>query len=653
MKYILWILLATSAAQAHVHQIFDIQITPALKSLVARDLIQATSPAQHRYRFQLHKNLSVKCLSPDDTIADLYESPSERFREYELVLGPDHEALIEYAGVIYDPVVDNESSGLISPEGAVLFGSSYWAPVFSEFTTYSIHTASLPADWVLASPAELNLPQPEIYLIAGPFKKYALETSPTPFYVYLRGEDPALAQSLLSPLPAFLDRYNKLIGPFPYSSFSVIENFWETGYGMPAFTLLGPGVVRLPYILNTSLPHELLHNWWGNSVHVDYARGNWSEGLTTYMSDYGLLANASLKKDYRLHVLMNYQDYTRSAGDFPLRKFTGRHNASTQAIGYGKGLMLYHMLEQYLSEETFNQGLQMFYQNYRSQAVSFEELQGTFENITRAPLKTFFSQWLDRAGAPYLKIKDFKITKDGSKGTLTLEQLDPVTQNSLWDPYQLRLPVQWTFNNGTVEKLVLNMTQSIQSFSLTFSSPIKKFEVDPDFDVFRWLDREERPVSLSTVFGAAQIWVTSSDIAIKDAYVKIWKGSTEGDVIATSDDILKNLPATGAIVMIGDSPAYEAFMKTVLKGQDFSLTTDEITILGKSYPRARMSTMLAGTVHQGDLSVLWIRSPKNIESFAPRLLHYGKFGVLVFEEKTNLLKASWPVISSPLIVNIP
>jgi len=37
----------------------------------------------------------------------------------------------------------------------------------------------------------------------------------------------------------YLEMYEKLIGPYPYSKFALIENFWETGYGMPSFTLPG------------------------------------------------------------------------------------------------------------------------------------------------------------------------------------------------------------------------------------------------------------------------------------------------------------------------------------------------------------------------------------------------------------------------------
>jgi hypothetical protein len=100
--------------------------------------------------------------------------------------------------------------------------------------------------------------------------------------VYLRKPDEALAAKYLEATARNLEMYRGLIGTYPYDKFALVENFWETGYGMPSFTLLGPQIIRFPFILTSSYPHEILHNWWGNSVFVDYASGNWCEGLTAY-----------------------------------------------------------------------------------------------------------------------------------------------------------------------------------------------------------------------------------------------------------------------------------------------------------------------------------------------------------------------------------
>ena len=61
-------------------------------------------------------------------------------------------------------------------------------------------------------------------------------------------------------------------------------------------------MIRLPFIMHTSLGHEIAHCWWGNGVYVDYEKGNWSEGLTTYVADYLYKERASLgqAREYRL-----------------------------------------------------------------------------------------------------------------------------------------------------------------------------------------------------------------------------------------------------------------------------------------------------------------------------------------------------------------
>ena len=94
-----------------------------------------------------------------------------------------------------------------------------------------------------------------------------------------------LSQSYLDAIAKYISQYEALFGPYPFDKFAVVENFFSTGYGFPSYTLLGSRVIRLPFIIHTSLGHEIAHCWWGNGVYVDYAQGNWSEGLTTYVSD--------------------------------------------------------------------------------------------------------------------------------------------------------------------------------------------------------------------------------------------------------------------------------------------------------------------------------------------------------------------------------
>ena len=116
---------------------------------------------------------------------------------------------------------------------------------------------------------------------------------------------------------------------------------------------MGSRVIRFPFILHTSYPHEILHNWWGNGVYVNRQGGNWSEGLTAYLSDH-LFPDLNGKGDrYRFQELMKYASYVNAKNDFSLSQFKGRTNMASQAIGYGKLVMVLNMLRLELGDKVF------------------------------------------------------------------------------------------------------------------------------------------------------------------------------------------------------------------------------------------------------------------------------------------------------------
>jgi len=295
--------------------------------------------------------------------------------------------------------------GTIAADGVFLTGYTGWYPTSPGALNRMRLTVTLPPGWLAVSQGagpELvdgdatrirwteEQPQDELYLSAARFKLYRQQTPHGEAQAYLRLPDEDLAARYLDATAAYLARYSALIGAYPYAKFALVENFWETGYGMPSFTLLGSRVMRLPFILHSSYPHEILHNWWGNGVYVDYAGGNWSEGLTAYLSDHLNKALAGAGADYRRDQLKAYADYVQSDEDFPLTAFRGRHGSASQAIGYGKTLMTMHMLRVMLGEDTFKSGLKAFYRQNR------------FRTIGRHAAKAFAQQGAAREMSSWL-----------------------------------------------------------------------------------------------------------------------------------------------------------------------------------------------------------------------------------------------------------
>ena len=179
---------------------------------------------------------------------------------------------------------------------------------------------------------------------------------------------------------------------------------------MASFTLLGSQVIRMPFILTSSYPHEILHNWWGNSVFVDYESGNWCEGLTAYMADHLMAEQRGQGEAHRRDRLQDYSSYVRAGRDFPLTEFRSRHSAATEAVGYGKTLMGFHMLRRKLGDDRFRDWAARFYREMRGRVASFGDVRRTMEAVIghgaeATDLGRFFRDWTERPGAAALAVE--------------------------------------------------------------------------------------------------------------------------------------------------------------------------------------------------------------------------------------------------------
>ena len=325
-----------------------------------------------RYRVTLPEGSSTLKLSYGGTVNFPLSSPQE-----------------EYArGII-------ETAGTVNSDGVYLAGGTLWYPYFSDELVRFELAAAAPDGWHLISQGNGSSRDPagqahwdsgglvdEIYLVGGPLTLYEAAAGATAAQAYLRRPDQALADRYLSATARYIEMYRGLIGPYPYGKFALVENFWETGYGMPSFTLLGPMVIRFPFILTSSYPHEILHNWWGNSVFVDYPTGNWCEGLTAYMADHLMKEQAGQAAEYRRDTLKKYRDFVRDGRDFPLTEFRSRHSAATEAVGYGKTMMGFHMLRRQLGDEAFKTALARFYREHRGSKAGFGDIRAQLEQVS-------------------------------------------------------------------------------------------------------------------------------------------------------------------------------------------------------------------------------------------------------------------------------
>jgi hypothetical protein len=503
----------------------------------------------------------------------------------------------------------------------------------------------------------LEHPTEEIYLVAGPWHEYSDRAGEVEIFAFLRDDDPGLAQKYLEATKRYLKLYQGMLTPYPYASFALVENFWETGYGMPGFTLLGPRIIRFPWILTSSYPHELLHNWWGNSAYVDYGRGNWCEGLTAYMADHLFAEQRGEGAVYRRATLKKYSDFVTSGNDFPLVDFTSRRSAASEAVGYGKSLMLYHMLRRAVGDELFVRSMTRFYLDNRFRRATFSDIAAAFEAEAGGDWGSFVADWTARAGAPQLEIVGVEVREPAANGQPWAVRLQ-LEQKQVGDPFPVTVPVAITME-GRPEPLWFEAGTCHRVCQLEIQCPARpvRLDVDPSFDVMRRLDPLEVPPALSTLFGAKDpLFVMPAQAAPEE--LAAWRElaaawARPGEPRTVLDADLTELPDETAWVLGGRNSLAEMIVAR-LAAHRVDLEEDSIRVADQEFGRTDHSLVLVAR-SPGDASaaVAWVAADPlaAIPGLARKLPHYTRYSYLGFrgDEPENVAKGMWQPVSSPLV----
>ncbi len=567
----------------------------------------------------------------------------------------------------------SQSSGLITSQGTFLAKESFWFPVFGdELLTFNL-SVRVPLKWKAVSQGERiysedngvmhmdtwreTRAQDDIYLVAAEFIEYEQAAGSVKAMAFLRTADDGLAQKYLDTTAQYLEMYRNLLGPYPYSKFALVENFWETGFGMPSFTLLGSQIIRFPFILHSSYPHELLHNWWGNSVYVDYKTGNWAEGLTSYLADHLVKEQREKGQDYRRSALQKYTNFANPENDFPLAEFISRFDEASSAIGYGKTLMLFHMLRMKLGDEVFLQGLRALYREYRYKTAGYKEVETVFSDVSGVNLSGFFTQWVARRGAPSLALKQAEIdTLPSGKYRLNIE----IEQIQAAAVYQLEVPLVISFENQKdAERLVFSMSNKTEKLTFDFDVKPSRLDIDPEFDLFRRLDINETPPAISSIFGAKQsLIILPANAPLKKlaAYEKLaqhWLRTQKSNISIEYDKNLNALPQNTSLWILGWENKFKADVISALRDYDIKVNGSGIRLSEHTLQSDENSLILIGRNPKKIDDTLALISADNAEAIpglGRKLPHYGRYSYLAFEgtEPTNHVKGQWPAVNSPL-----
>jgi aminopeptidase N len=198
------------------------------------------------------------------------------------------------------------------------------------------------------------------------------------------------------------------------------------------------------------IAHETAHQWWGDLLSWDSYRDQWLvEALANYSA---LMLLESENRDsfqkvmdyYRANLLQENVDGLRlmQAGPVTLgsRLSSSHFPAGYDAISYGRGTWLFHMLRYMLRDaerkhdsrnvataedsrnEPFVRGLRRLRDEYAGQAVSTADVLRAFEQELpvslryegHASLQWFYDSWISGTAIPRLELEGIKYTGKGA-----------------------------------------------------------------------------------------------------------------------------------------------------------------------------------------------------------------------------------------------
>ena len=427
--------------------------------------------------------------------------------------------------ISYTKTIKNNFDNLISPQGISLTGN--WYPAPSQPMRFHV-TATLPDHFSAIMEADsfpltqqgntvsasFSWPVTAIHFIAGPYSlaKQQVREGLVVYSMFFK-EDQDLARGYLQAACDYLRHYEQEIGPYPYNHYVIVANRRPTGYGMPTFTLLGQTVLRLPFIKETSLGHEIVHSWFGNAVEVDYTTGNWCEGLTSFLADHAFREQRGEGAADRLESITRYLSYVHRDSAIPLAAFTSAsHNQpmaeARRAVGYDRGAFLFYELRAKIGRQPFAQGLHQFYRDNVGRHASWADVQKSFAAASGQNLDNFFSQRLQRNYIPSLAVEDIRTEYVNGTPNLSFDVLQLQEK-----PYSLVVPIRIKTMTSTVTRNS-QLTEQKTRLSIPLAQAPLEFTIDPDYSFLRQLTEEELPAVWSRFLGSEKrliILATESD----------------------------------------------------------------------------------------------------------------------------------------------
>jgi len=218
-----------------------------------------------------------------------------------------------------------------------------------------------------------------------------------PTYVAVDPHEAARANPVLAKLPDIVEYEQQLLGPYPFEDVgAIVDNARFVGYALETQTK--PVFDRAPS--ESTLAHELAHQWFGDSVSLTSFPQMWlNEGFATYVQQLwtehagGPTAQQDFDRAYATPA---------SVTDFwnPPSAAIGEPDLLFTTSVYARGAMALHALRVKIGDPAFFRLLRSWAALHRYGNGTIAQFTALAHRISHQDLRDFFQVWLFTPGKP-------------------------------------------------------------------------------------------------------------------------------------------------------------------------------------------------------------------------------------------------------------
>uniref|UniRef100_A0A8B7TUB8 Aminopeptidase n=1 Tax=Castor canadensis TaxID=51338 RepID=A0A8B7TUB8_CASCN len=199
------------------------------------------------------------------------------------------------------------------------------------------------------------------------------------------------------------------------------------------------------------IAHELVHQWFGNIVTMDWWEDLWlNEGFASFFEYLGV---NHAEKDWQMREQILLDDVLPVQEDDSLMTShpvvvtvttPAEITSVFDGISYSKGASILRMLEDWITPEKFQEGCRLYLKKFQFQNAKTSDFWESLEEASNLPVKEVMDTWTSQMGYPVLDVHDLgNITQ---KRFLLDSKADPSQPPSDFG-YTWNIPVKWTENN--------------------------------------------------------------------------------------------------------------------------------------------------------------------------------------------------------------